>query len=218
MTTVKSLANILKVLIRAPFITSIFIIAISGAGPAPVSPEAWLVSQIVAVVNNEVITLRELEAEGELQLIIQAIPSPRESVNPHPSRDFLQKVLEGMINQILILEEAQRIGLTEVDKEELAGRLRDFKQKFPSEEEFSKFLRRWGLRREGLEERFKAQIIAARFIEGMIVQPSESGGEALGRQEERIEAFQKKLAKQIEELRAKADIRLMEWETHLIEK
>ncbi|UCD84867.1 MAG: SurA N-terminal domain-containing protein [Deltaproteobacteria bacterium] len=192
--------------------------AISGAGPAPDSPKDWLVNRIVAAVNNEVITLRELEAECEFQLIIQAAPGSRESLNPHHSRDFQQKVLEGMINQILILEEAQRIGLTEINKEELAGRLRDFKQRFTSEDEFSKFLRRWGLKREGLEERFKAQIIAARFIERMIVLPSEPGGEALGRQEERIRAFQKKLAKQIEELRGKADIRFMEWETHLIEK
>ncbi len=112
-----------------------------------------------------------------------------------------------MINQVLILEEAQRIGLAEVDKEELVGKLRDFQQRFSSENEFSRFLNKWGLTRKELEGRFKAQIIVTRFMERVIAPLSEPEGEVGDK--ERIAAFQEQLTRKIEELRAKADIRLM---------
>ncbi len=191
-------------LIWVSLIISIFITAIPGASSAAASPESWLVNRIVAAVNNEVITLRELEMECELQLIIQGTPGSRRPLNPPPSKDFQQGVLEGMINQILILEEAQRIGLARVDKKELASKLRDFQQRFPSENEFRKFLNKWELTRDALEERFKAQIIVSRFIDRMIGSLSEPEGEVSKEQ-----AFQEKLIKQVEKLRAKADIRLM---------
>lgn len=191
-------------LIYVSLIISIFITATSGAEPAAASPESWLVNRIVAAVNNEVITLRILEMECEIQLIIQATPGSRGPLRPHNSKDFQQRVLEGMINQILILEEAQRIGLAGVDKKELTSRLRDFQQRFPSKDEFSKFLRKWELTKEELKERFKAQIIVSGFIERMIVSLSEPEGKVSKEQ-----AFQEKLIKQVEKLRAEADIRLM---------
>ena len=114
-----------------------------------------------------------------------------------------------MINQVLILEEAQRIGLAEVDKEELMGKLLDFQQRFTSENEFNRFLNKWGLTRKELEGRFKAQIIVTRFMERVIAPLSDSEGEVGEKEQGRIAAFQEQLTKKVEELRAKADIRLM---------
>jgi hypothetical protein len=197
------------VLIWVYLIISILVTAFPGAGSGATSPESRLVNRIVAAVNNEVITLRELEMECEFQLIIQGKKGPSGSLSPDHSRDFRQGVLEGMINQILILEEAQRTGLAEVDKEELAGKLRDFQQRFTSESEFSRFLNKWGLSRKELEGRFKAQIIVTRFMERVITPLSESEGEVREKEQERIAAFQEQLTRKVEELRAKADIRLM---------
>lgn len=196
-------------LIWVSLIISILITALPGAGSAAASPESRLVNRIVAAVNNEVITLRELEMECEFQLIIQGKKGSSGSLSPDHSQDFRQGVLEGMINQVLILEEAQRIGLAEVEKEELVGKLRDFQQRFSSESEFSRFLNKWGLTRKELEGRFKAQIIVTRFMERVIAPLSESEGEVGEKEQERIAAFQEQLTKKVEELRAKADIRLM---------
>jgi hypothetical protein len=197
------------VLIWVSLIISILTTAFPGAGSGAATPESRLVNRVVAAVNNEVITLRELQMECEFQLIIQGKTGSSGSLSPDHSQDFRQGVLEGMINQALILEEAQRTGLAEVDKEELEGKLRDFQKRFTSESEFNRFLNKWGLTRKELEGRFKAQIIVTRFMGRVIAPLSEPEEEVGEKEQERIAAFQEQLTKKVEELRAKADIRLM---------
>lgn len=73
---------------------------------APVSPRAQLVDRVVAVVNDEAISFRDVDARLRLALVSSGIPDTQES-----RQRVLPQVLRKMIDERLQLQEAQRLNI-----------------------------------------------------------------------------------------------------------
>ncbi|MCD4779401.1 MAG: peptidyl-prolyl cis-trans isomerase [Candidatus Omnitrophica bacterium] len=103
-------------------------------------PSSWaVVDAIIAIVNDELITLKDLKdylrntfvslnAEGMPERKIRAIMA-----------DLEKDGIRSLIEDKLILSRANEMGL-EVSEKAIAGRLAKIKEKYPSEEEFLKGL------------------------------------------------------------------------------
>jgi len=84
---------------------------------APVSVYPELIDRVVAEVNDDVITLSELNEEGEAfirRIITEVSPEEREMVLQRAYQD----ILDGLIDKMLISQEAARQGIT-VSEEEI---------------------------------------------------------------------------------------------------
>jgi len=114
--------------------------------------------RVVAVVNNDAITL------GELQEAINAYRSQTRQETP-VSRDIVQQVLTKMIENRLQVQEAEREKITVDDpevEEELAERIK--KLGVPNREEFDRILKAQGLTVETIKKRVRDEIRVARVI------------------------------------------------------
>jgi len=126
---------------------------------APAKPtDEDVTDRVVAVVNNDAITL------GELQEAINAYRSQTRQETP-VSNDFVQQVLTKMIDNRLQVQEAEREKIT-VDEaeveEELAERIK--KLGVPNREEFDRLLTAQGLTAETIKKRVRDEIRVARVI------------------------------------------------------
>src|SRR5213592_705856 len=129
-----------------------------GPGAAAKPTDEDVTDRVVAVVNNDAITL------GELQEAINAYRSQTRQETP-VSNDFVQQVLTKMIYNRLQVQEAEREKIT-VDEaeveEELAERIK--KLGVPNREEFDRLLTAQGLTAETIKKRVRDEIRVARVI------------------------------------------------------
>ncbi|MDI6781254.1 MAG: peptidylprolyl isomerase [bacterium] len=105
-----------------------------------------VVNKIVAWVNNEVITLQELND------IIAA--------NPDVDK---KEVLQGLIDQKLILQEATKDGF-ETPDEQIDEIINAMKKQFPTEKAFEDALLKEGVNKEELRERYRENLIKQQWI------------------------------------------------------
>ena len=133
-------------------------------------------NRIVAVVNDEVITQSQLNrALAPVYLQMQATLGPEEL--SEQMRDIRQKVLEQLIEERLMLQEARtprqvevakgKIGVphpVEVAEHEIDEMVAETRAKFSSEQEFTDALATQGLTVEDLRGRFKDQITIQKLI------------------------------------------------------
>ena len=111
------------------------------------------IDSVVAVVNNQAITMSALENE----LIIREIKNPSVKVK--------QGVLRDLIEQKLLLQEAERVGiLLVIWQEKVDAEIEAIKSKYPSEELFFKELKVSGLAYKDLEEWIKSHLILDELI------------------------------------------------------
>ena len=110
-------------------------------GPSA-AQQAEIVDEIVAVVNRQVITRTEVMQEALLLVVNRQGPRGLErKLTPQ----FLQQVMEMLINQRILLAEANRQGVdsaVETDPDELVLR---FQNRFQKRERYVRFLLRYGL-------------------------------------------------------------------------
>lgn len=96
-----------------------------------------LVDDVVAVVNRHVITRTEIHQEAALVLVEQRGDSGLErEITP----EFLVKVMELLINQRVLLDEAQKMGVPPVSEEERERLLMGFRRRFSDPEIYTRFL------------------------------------------------------------------------------
>lgn len=133
-------------------------------------------NRIVAVVNDEVITQSQLNrALAPVYLELQATLGPEE-LNDQ-MQGVRQKVLEQLVEERLMLQEARnprqvevakgRIGVphpVEVTEREVEEMVADVRARFSSEQEFTDALAAQGLTVEDLRSRFKDQITIQKLI------------------------------------------------------
>ena len=121
------------------------------------SAQALVVDRIVAVVNEEIITLSELQEEA---LRIRALP--REALS---DRMRLYPVLRRMIEARLLVQTARRKGL-QVSDAELDAAIEDIKQANRlTDEAFREALREEGITLEEYRKRLAEEILRARILE-----------------------------------------------------
>lgn len=124
---------------------------------------AWatMVDRIVAVVNGEIVTWSELEAETD-RLLAQAGPKA-------PDREGARRaVLDSLINDILVRQEAERLQVT-VSDTELENEVRAFKtRRRLSDAEFQHGLALQGITLEEFKKQLRGEILRRRMLNLMV--------------------------------------------------
>lgn len=124
---------------------------------------AWgtLVDRIVAVVNGEIITWSELEAETN-RFLAQAGPNA-------PDETSVRKmVLDSLINDILVHQEAERLQVT-VSDSDVENALREFKtRRRLSDAEFQHGLTLQGTTLEDFKKQLRSDLMRRRILSFMV--------------------------------------------------
>lgn len=113
-----------------------------------VTANAEVVEKIVAVVNDKVITLSDLEEEAAIE---------RQLGNTADKAG----ILDHMIEREIVSAEAGRVGLT-VTIDEVTKEIVRFQETFPSREEFNHFLNTYELDIQELSRRFASYIAVSK--------------------------------------------------------
>lgn len=205
-------------------IISIFFFLTSLFSLFPFS-EAKVVDSVAAVVNNRVITLSALNAAIELRKADIQIEEEISDENL-----IREKILRELVDRSLIINEAEKFGMTKVPDAEITEALEEIKKGYQTEAEFEKALSGWGMNTEDLVLYIKEQITVLKFIDQRIrffvkisdeeinkfynEKKSSFENKSLEEVKEEIEAYltEDEVARQLEEyvkkLRAKAEIRI----------
>jgi len=132
----------------------------------PVSPGGAVVDRIVAVVNQEIITFSEIEKWGRpFQEKIQAEDrlERRERI-----QEFFRKVLDRIIEEKLIEQEAKKTGI-KVTSKEIEGAVEDVKQKNKiNQEELEKALAAEGLTLEAFKKDLERRILRSKLVSSAV--------------------------------------------------
>jgi len=144
-------------------------------GLAAVS-EAEVVEQIVAKVNDEVITLSEVEQVLEPILKQYKSTYTAEELKTRTA-EARRNVIERLIEEKLILREAEEKGI-EVKPAEVEKMVNQTMLKFPSEEKFFEVLKAEGLNLEILKERYRKELTYKKIVDmevraGVVIAPKE---------------------------------------------
>ncbi len=96
-----------------------------------------LVDEVVAVVNRHLITRSEVRQEAALVLVEQA---GDRGLEREITGEFLVKVMELLINQRVLLDEAQKMGVPPVTEEQRERLMLGFRRRFSDPEVYARFL------------------------------------------------------------------------------
>ncbi len=129
---------------------------------------AELVDRVIAVVNDEVITLQELQQEMEKDLIQRG--GMRPELSDQQRKDLKNQVLEFMINNILFQQEAQRLGIR-VSNSEVDNRLQQIEQEHGlTRQDLQNFLEAQNMDIQEYRQWLKEEIIRSRLLRAMVRQ------------------------------------------------
>ncbi len=121
---------------------------------------AQMVDRIVAVVNGEIITFQDLQRQ--IRLITGQTPDPATAEKLAP------QVLDGMIDDIVLRQEAARLQI-EVSDSEVENEIRQFKaRRRLSDEDFERSLRLQGMTIEQFKERSREDIVKHKMLGYMV--------------------------------------------------
>lgn len=148
------------VLVTAWAIVVILIPAFSAEGEILRSAQKVLIEKVVAVVNDEIITLTELQEAA--QPLLRRTQGTRRGEDLQAGQ---QQILENLILQRLQLQEARKQGLS-ASPSEVASALEDLKRQnnIKTDEELKAALSRERLTLEQLKKGLEEQIILAKLI------------------------------------------------------
>lgn len=129
---------------------------------ATISP-ADVVDRVVAIVNNDVITLSEVNQEGKA--LLQRVA---ENVSPSDLSEALkttrQKIIEQLIEKKIMLQEAEKASISVSDEEaDMAyQRIRERSRLTP--EQFQKQLAAAGMNEAQYKENLKTQVLSSKLV------------------------------------------------------
>ncbi|NHZ45878.1 peptidyl-prolyl cis-trans isomerase [Nitratidesulfovibrio liaohensis] len=137
------------------------------AAVAVVAPKAEQINKIAAVVNGEMITFFDVQAQATPELMRLGLdrnnPAQQEAV-----RKVHLQVLDSMISDILMNQEAERWKIT-VQDSEVDNELRKFVQRSQlSQQEFERQLTQQGLSMDVMRDRVRKGILRHRLLTLMI--------------------------------------------------
>jgi integrase len=190
-----------------------------------------VVEQIVAVIRNPAgaqprpVLLTRLEQEARVALVgqgaIEAATAPLDAA-------ALRASLRWLVDQLLVADEAARLQVDDVSREEVQGALRRFRERFPGEAAYHRFLAAADLGEEDLLVSLARELKVARYLDSRAGRSArvndaelarflEGQGAALASPEareavrhqlaqERVQAAVKQL---VADLRARADVRVL---------
>lgn len=132
--------------------------------------------KVVAVVNNEIITQKDLDgfiAFMRVQLAREYSAMQLEQKIESMKPDLLQRLIEDR----LILQEAKK-GNISIDKSRIKAKIAELKRAHNSEKEFQDFLLQQGMTEADIEQRMKEQMMTYEIVENkiknkIVIKPSE---------------------------------------------
>ncbi|MBR3880467.1 MAG: SurA N-terminal domain-containing protein [Mailhella sp.] len=119
------------------------------------------ISRIVAVVNGDMITSRELEKAVEPELAAQQIDPKK---NPQLAETVRQGILDKLINEKIVLQQAEKDGIKVDDADVEAALEGVIKESQLSREEFFKQAQANGISEKLFRERTRLQLITQRLM------------------------------------------------------
>lgn len=207
------------------------LLAFALAAPQP-APSPRVVEEIVAVVHNprgappRVVTLTRLVEEARVALVSRGAT---EAAWRSLDDEALRATLGWLLDQTLVSDEAVRLRLDEVDREAVAAELRKFRGRFSSAAEFERFLRVADLTEEELQVTLARSLRVQRYLESRVGSgarvPDEEVDRWLRERGARLEAAgareavrahlaeekaQAEVKELVAELRARADVRILD--------
>jgi peptidyl-prolyl cis-trans isomerase SurA len=124
--------------------------------------QAILVDRILAVVDHQPITLSDLQQYEAFLALNNGKKNWEPPDAPSPT------VLQQLIDQRLLLEEAERFEVSPPEKADLLKVQDRLVKRFSNPEEFQGTLRRWGLDRESLHRLLEDHLTVERFVDQRI--------------------------------------------------
>jgi len=126
--------------------------------------EPTVVDTTLATVNGEAILLSDFNRETAPILEQYQQLTPAEEQNPQDLQKFKQKLLEQMVDERLLRQEAKKQKITPTPRDIDAG-IAEVRRQFKSDEEFQQELKKTGLSEEKFRERIKEQLMVMQLIE-----------------------------------------------------
>ena len=141
------------------------------AAQAPAPRDARVVEEIVAVVRNppgaapRVVTLTKLQEEARIALVsrgaVDAASRPLDA-------EALRAALDWLLDQMILADEAARLGLEEVDRDAVGAALRRFRGQFPSPAAYARFLETSELTEEELSATLARMVRVERYVQSRV--------------------------------------------------
>ncbi len=127
---------------------------------SPFVVHAELIDRVVASVNNEVITLRELNQAVSFNAGLSASAQNEQKLRA--------ETLEGLINRRLLLQEAFRIRFVEVSDQDISAEIKKLKERLGSDSDYTRFLSLLDSTEEQLGRMLSERLLVQRFVEKKI--------------------------------------------------
>lgn len=161
-------------------VLTILLLATLSASPA----EGRVVEQIVAVVRNPAgaqprpLMLTRLTQEARVALVgqgaLEAAGAPLDDA-------ALRAALRWLVDQLLVADEAARLQVDEVSREEVLGALRRFRERFPGEAAYRRFLEAADLPEEDLQVALARDLKVQRYLDSRVGRASRVSDEEVAR-------------------------------------
>ncbi len=126
--------------------------------------ESKTVERVAAVVNNKIITLSALNAAIEIKKLTPTPLLPPLQRGDTDENSIRKETLWELIDRNLLINEAERFGMTNVSDTEITEALTEIKKGFSSETEFIRALEKWGMDLEEFKSQIREQIISVMFV------------------------------------------------------
>lgn len=165
-----------KILTNSVIISAALCLQLSAFSLPALAVSAFAEEGIVAVVNNEIITQKDVDDfENFMRVQLSSEYKGRELEKKIQSMET--DLLEKLIEDRLIISEAKKNNL-KVDENRIKARISDIKRQYPSEDEFQKSLQAQGMVQADLEARIKEQMLMYSIIDNkiksrIVISPSE---------------------------------------------
>lgn len=133
------------------------------AGAVPVAAQNSRTETIAAVVNNEAISATDLDERLRLLMISSGIPDSEET-----RTRLMPQVMNMLIDEQLMLQEAKRANITVSDEEVKAGFAKLAEQNGMPADKFREVVRRSGVPTRAMDRQIKSQIAWGRVVQQKI--------------------------------------------------
>jgi len=124
----------------------------------PAVVHAELLDRVVAAVNNEMITLSELNQAVGFNV----------AFGGKNGEKLRSETLEGLINRKLLVQEAYRLKFVEVSDQDVNGEVEKLKKRLGSDQAFSDFLAKLDMTGDQLASMLGERLLVERFVEKKI--------------------------------------------------
>lgn len=198
---------------------------------APAAGGERIVEEVVAVVRSppsappRIVTRTKLVEEARIALVSRGATA---AATGPLDREALRAALEWLLDQMLVSDEAAKLRLDEVSREELLAELRRFQDRFPAFTDYERFLERAELTEDELLATLARMARVQRYVQsrmGRVVRVGEDDVDrwlrergagpvpAVARDAARAQIAEERATAQVRELlaelRARAEIRII---------